>query len=283
MGKTGASNEKRVNGWPAFEFSELLNDRTSVFRRTRRSIFSSCPMTSPSKSGLVREFGRGLKALFWMKSIGVPVFMYLFFLGYLYILKHAVFPVTVMPLTRIDRMIPYQTGAWLLYVSLWIYVQVPLCLIDRRRELVLYGWVAAVVSLIGFGVFILWPTAVPANAVEPIDSLFAGIRQIDTTGNSCPSLHVAFSVFTAAWLERFLRKARISDFFRWLNVAWCLGIVYSTLATKQHVMLDACAGAALGLAGAALQAHFERRYVRQTGLASIADQPAQISPAARKL
>jgi len=240
-------------------------------------------MTPPLRTSLAREFGRGMKALFWLKAVGVPGFMTLFFFGYLYILKHAVFPVTVMPLTAIDRAIPYQPSAWLLYVSLWIYVQLPLCLIDRRRELVRYGWVAAAVSLVGFAIFVLWPTAVPDVATGPSNSLFEGLRSVDTTGNSCPSLHVAFSVFTALWLERFLRNTRISGLARILNVGWCLGIIYSTLATKQHVMLDACAGGVLGLVGAAILARVEERCREQVALAPVAPELAQINPATRKL
>ena len=39
---------------------------------------------------------------------------------------------------------------------------------------------------------------------------------------------------------------------RWLaliNVCWCVGICYSTLATKQHLLIDVLAGAALGGVG----------------------------------
>jgi hypothetical protein len=240
-------------------------------------------MTPKSETASAREFGRRVKAQFWLKSFGVPCFMALFFLGYIQILNHAFFTVTVMPLTAIDRLIPYQSSAWLLYVSLWAYVQLPLCLIDSRRELVRYGFTATGISLVGFGLFIFWPTAVPVAAVGVADSLFAGIRSIDTTGNSCPSLHVAFSVFTAIWIERFLRNAGSSVVFRCLNAGWCLGIVYSTLATKQHVMLDACAGAVLGFAGAAMQARLEPRHCEQMALSPASSELAQIRPAARKL
>jgi len=34
-----------------------------------------------------------------------------------------------------------------------------------------------------------------------------------------------------------------------INACWCVGICYSTLATKQHLLIDVLAGAALGLAG----------------------------------
>jgi len=240
-------------------------------------------MTPKSETALPREFGRRMRAQFWLKSFGVPCFMALFFLGYIEILKHAFFPVREMSLTAIDRLIPYQPYAWSLYISLWVYVQLPLCLIDRRRELVLYGATAVVISLVGFVFFIFWPTAVPIAIVDTADSLFAGIRSIDTTGNSCPSLHVAFAVFTAIWLERFFRRTKISVAARFLNVGWCLGIIYSTLATKQHVVLDACAGAGLGLAGAALQAYLEEPRRERPTTAPTPGGRAQSSPAERKL
>jgi hypothetical protein len=240
-------------------------------------------MKSDPKPASFPELGRRVRSLLWLKSTGVPAFMALFFLGYLYILKHAYFPVTTMPLTAVDRLIPYQVSGWLLYVSLWAYVQLPLSLIDNRRELFLYGWLATGISVVGFAFFILWPTAVPALADDVAGSLFSGIRRIDTTGNSCPSLHVAFSVFTALWLERFLRRNLPSNALRLLNVLWCLGIVYSTLATKQHVALDACAGAVLGFAGALAQARIERYQGMPVALSSAPSELAQISPEARKL
>ena len=216
-------------------------------------------MSHESNAALLRDITRRLKAQFWLKAVGVPSFMALFFWGYIYILKHAYFPVTVMPLTAIDRFIPYQPSAWLFYVSLWVYVQLPLCLIDNRRQLVLYGWAAAAVSLIGFAFFVLSPTAVPPIGDEVAGTLLAGIRRIDTTGNSCPSLHVAFAVFTAVWIDQFIRKVGASVLFRFINLCWCLGIVYSTLSTKQHVMLDVLAGVPLGLVGALALARLENR------------------------
>jgi hypothetical protein len=59
-------------------------------------------------------------------------------------------------------------------------------------------------------------------------------------------LHAAFCVFAAVVLHAQLRNL---DAPRWLivsNVLWSLGILGSTVATRQHVALDAIAGAALG-------------------------------------
>jgi membrane-associated phospholipid phosphatase len=81
---------------------------------------------------------------------------------------------------------------------------------------------------------------------------FAFLKTIDASGNACPSLHVAFAVFTAIWFRHLLREMGAGRFVRALNWLWCLGILYSTMAIRQHVALDVLAGAALGAIVAAL-------------------------------
>ena len=72
----------------------------------------------------------------------------------------------------------------------------------------------------------------------------------DATGNACPSLHAAFCVFTGLALHAQLGSIGAPRAVRGANALWCLGILYSTIATGQHVVLDALAGAALGAAAA---------------------------------
>ena len=81
---------------------------------------------------------------------------------------------------------------------------------------------------------------------------FSLLQGVDATGNACPSLHVATAVFTAVWVERLLRIVGVPPALRWLNLGWVLAIAYSTVAIRQHVVLDAVAGAALGALFAAL-------------------------------
>lgn len=209
--------------------------------------------------------------------------MALFFAGYFWLLNNPFSEVTVMPVTGIDRFFGYHGGAWILYISLWIYVQLPPMLIERRRELLTLGATAALTSLVGFAFFYFWPTAVPATLADGAGSpLGSSIRKLDTTGNSCPSLHVAFSVYTAVWLENFLRQRRGGAVLaRWLSVVWCLGIVYSTMGVKQHVFIDTIPGAVLGLAGGWLQVRLMQR--KAMGVTGGAADLAQINPAARKL
>jgi membrane-associated phospholipid phosphatase len=210
------------------------------------------PVSHPPGLGWLRLAGARLLALWPAKLVGMPLFMTAFFAVYFWLLTHARLPVTTVPRIFIDRMVPFGPWALGLYVSLWIYVILGPSLISSRRELVSYAWAAAAMSAVGFGTFILWPTAVPVSDFTPYPSL-AYLKGVDASGNAFPSLHVAFAVFTAIWLGRLLRGMGAGAFARTLNVLWCLGIVYSTVAIRQHVALDAIAGALLGAAVAAVQ------------------------------
>jgi len=81
--------------------------------------------------------------------------------------------------------------------------------------------------------------------------------------NACPSLHVAFAVFAAAGLARELRAIGAARWLRALSILWCVGIVYSTLATRQHVVLDVVAGALLGALVALAHSRWELGVVRR--------------------
>lgn len=193
---------------------------------------------------------RGLK--WWpAKMIGTTLGMMLFFAGYFVVLQHPLFPVTTMPLTAVDRLVGFHPGALPLYLSLWIYVSLVPALLITRRELVSYAVTVAGMSAIGLGIFLLWPTTVDWPDADWLQHpAFAFLQSVDASGNACPSLHVAFAVFTAVWLCRLLQQmhaGRGAGAFNWL---WCLGILYSTVAIRQHVALDVLAGAGLGAVAA---------------------------------
>lgn len=75
----------------------------------------------------------------------------------------------------------------------------------------------------------------------------AFLKNIDAGGNACPSLHVATAAFSAVWLHHLLRRLGGPPWILVFNWAWCIAIIYSTLATRQHVALDALGGLILGL------------------------------------
>jgi len=180
-----------------------------------------------------------------------------FFTVYFLLLNHPRAAVTTVPLIAADRLVPFLPWALPLYASLWVYVALAPSLLDDRGDLLSYLGAAAALSAAGFAVFFLWPTCVPRPAIDwSIHPTFARLKTMDASGNAFPSLHVAFAVFTAVWLGRLLRAmdAGLAPFF--LNWLWCMGIVFSTLAIRQHVALDALSGALLGAAAAIAHAHF---------------------------
>lgn len=188
-----------------------------------------------------------------LKSIGTTLFIGLFFGAYFYLLKDPAYPTTVMPITLPDRLIGFQPLALPMYLSLWVYVSLPPALLATRRELHGYGLAMAGTCLAGLMVFYFWPTVVPAANIDwaqypDVDFL----KSMDASGNACPSLHVATAVFSGIWLHHLLRRFGAPLWILSFNWAWCIGIVYSTLATRQHVAVDVLAGLVLGLLAATL-------------------------------
>ncbi len=186
----------------------------------------------------------------WLKFIGVSAFMWLFFTAYFYVLRNPAGPVTTMPLTALDRALPFQSGAFAAYVSLWLYVGIPPGLMLRTRDALVYGAWAAALCAAGLLLFMLWPTAVPADwRSVGVDNHagFALLRGIDASGNACPSLHVASATFSAFWLRRLLHTIGAPWWMSALNWLWLLLIVHSTVAIRQHVVLDAVGGVLLAL------------------------------------
>jgi len=211
------------------------------------------PAARPPDEGWLSQAGSRIRYRWLTKMAGTMACMTAFFIGYFWLLNHARFPVTTIPRIFVDRMLEFRPEALPLYISLWVYVPLAPALLIDRRELVSYAVATMALSAVGFAIFILWPTAIPKPEINwSQHPSVSYLKAVDASGNAFPSLHVAFAVFTAVWLGRILRAIGAGRLARALNWLWCLGIVYSTLAVRQHVALDAIAGAILGAAGAAL-------------------------------
>jgi membrane-associated phospholipid phosphatase len=183
----------------------------------------------------------------WFKIFGVSAFISLFFVFYIYLLKNPAYPVVLMPVLALDDYVSFQPFAFPIYASLWVYVSFPVMLMATRGEIVRYGgWIGSLCA-VSLGIFYFYP-----NAIPPVDidwSLYPAIeflKNIDASGNACPSLHVGTAVFTAIWLQHQLKLMRFGRLIISLNILWCVAIAYSTLATKQHVTVDVIAGACMG-------------------------------------
>jgi membrane-associated phospholipid phosphatase len=173
--------------------------------------------------------------------------------GYFSLLRHPQFPVTLVPMTYIDRVIGFQPWSIVPYATLWPYIALVPMLLHLRREMAPYLSAVTLLSLAGFTCFFFWPTAVPQQDIDWTQyPSIAFLKSVDASGNACPCLHVAFAVLTGLWLEWLLKQMGAPRVLRVLNACWCGLIAYSTLATKQHVAVDLAAGALLGLGVTAL-------------------------------
>ncbi|SFB73113.1 PAP2 superfamily protein [Polaromonas sp. OV174] len=207
-----------------------------------------------------RQAAKLMPRHFYLKSLGTMLFISLFFGVYFYLLKYPAYPTTLMPVTWLDHLIGFQPLALPVYLSLWVYVSLPPLFLASKRELYAYGLAMTLTCLIGLGIFYLWPTAAPAADIDW--ALYPGmdfLKNMDASGNAFPSLHVATAVFSGIWLHHLLHRLSGPLWLLTFNGAWCVGIVYSTLAIRQHVAVDMWAGLVLGGVAAYLSLRQHRR------------------------
>jgi membrane-associated phospholipid phosphatase len=220
-----------------------------------------------------REMWFRMRVHWFLKTVGITGFMWIFFTLYFYLLRHPAQAVFVMPLTALDRAIPFQPASFAAYVSLWVYVGIAPGMVLSLRELFFYGlWIGAL-CLTGLACFYFWPSAVPpydfaadfaARGVQHAG--IAMLQGVDAAGNACPSLHVATATFTAIRVQHLLRATGARVWWFGANWLWLLMIVYSTLAIKQHVVLDVLAGTLLALLFALPSLRWLPAQLRQTRL-----------------
>ncbi len=202
----------------------------------------------PSSTRWLRALWLRCKTLWPMKLVGNTVATIGFFPLYFWIMKNAG-QAWVLPLTAFDRLIAFWPMLLPIYLSLWGYIALPVLLAKDKRELWSFSFGCAAMTAIALVVFWFMPTAIPNFTIDAVPgSSLAFLKTVDSAGNAFPSLHVSFSVFTCIVLVRQLREVGAPAWLRIFNVAWAVGIVYSTMAVRQHVLMDVLGGLALGVA-----------------------------------
>jgi len=187
--------------------------------------------------------GQRIATLWVVKMVGTALGITGFFFLYFWVMHNPPSEPTVMPLTPLDHWVGVSDDAMLLYGSLWFYISLPSALARDKAELWACARDAAIMAAVGLVVFWFFPTTVP---VFPVDwanyPALQFLKATDVGGNAFPSLHVAFAVLTTVMLGRQLRSVKAPGWTHAVNVLWSLGIVYSTLATRQHVLIDVLGG-----------------------------------------
>jgi PAP2 superfamily len=171
----------------------------------------------------------------------------IFFYAYFWAMRHPLGAVTVVPVTWIDELIGFQPLAFPLYAFLWFYISLGTALARDFRELAAFGVASLAISVVGLAMFMLLPTRAPEFAIDVTAyPMLHFLKSVDIAGNAFPSLHAAFCVFTAVVLHVQLVSLDAARWVRACNVLIGVGILYSTIATRQHVALDAIGGVVLG-------------------------------------
>ncbi len=230
-------------------------------RRAAGKAQTEAGLSSPqSATSWQRELWARVRHGWWVKMIATTAGISLFFVAYFWVLHHPQFALTVVPLSWLDQAIPFEPAALPVYFSLWLYVSLAPALQKDLRGLATFGLASSLLSIAGLAIFLLWPTTIPSFDIDWTQHpSIEFLKNVDVASNACPSMHVAFAVFTAIWLHRVLVDIDAPRSLFWLNGIWSLAISWSTIATRQHVAYDVLAGAVLGALFALPQLHMPRR------------------------
>jgi membrane-associated phospholipid phosphatase len=172
----------------------------------------------------------------------------LVYVPYYLLQRHPVFQPTVMPLSFCDRLIPFVDRAVWLYLSIYLLMPIGPYLMARRQEILRYAKGVVLIGAIADLIFFFWPTLCPRPATGGATAAYRLLTVIDNPSHAFPSLHAAFAVYSALCATQVLRELGGRTIWRSAIWFWAFSIFVATLLTKQHVIVDLAAGAAIGFA-----------------------------------
>lgn len=153
-----------------------------------------------------------------------------------------------LPLTWIDRSIPFVPDSIWIYVSLYLYI--PYVYLLNRCSVSLNKHLYSFLFSILFSIVCFWlfPIAYPRELFPlPEDTggitqfIFQVLRSVDRPNNCSPSLHVALAYQIAfGFLED---QKRYFPLF----IVWATALSVSTMTTKQHYFSDVVSGLVLAV------------------------------------
>lgn len=197
----------------------------------------------PVRPSWARLLWRRVRSLWVLKMLGTMAGIGGFFVLYFWTQQHTAARAVTLPATWIDDWIGVHQLALLPYVSLWLYVSLAPAFAAHGGALRAYLAGAATIAGLGLASYWIFPTVTPAFDVDWTQHpMLQFLKQSDPGGNAFPSLHVAFACYTARVIGSQLASLGAPRWARRFNGLWCLLIVYSTLATRQHVFVDVLGG-----------------------------------------
>lgn len=187
-----------------------------------------------------------VRSLWRLKLVVTLIVSILFWSIYLFLSRHAWFPLHTLPITMLDVWAGYHPAVWSwVYESIFLLTGLAPWLIVSREQLRRYVAGFAFLSLVSFLLFAIFPVASPRPASVSNSRFLIFITRVDGPLNAFPSLHAGCLIYNLALVHRMFGKSLIpwAAALLWL---WALLILFGTLATKQHYALDLLAGAIIG-------------------------------------
>ena len=188
--------------------------------------------------------------------------------------RYHFFPVLSIPLTPLDRWIPFQPDFWTpFYLSIYILTFFVPWLITSRADLKRYALGLIIGTGLCFLAFFFFPTASPRPATFSSTYFYRFVLLLDGPLNAFPSLHAWFLCYTLL-LAHTILGSRLS-LLDWVFLfLWSAAILYATIATRQHYALDLPAGACLGYISHKL-AWRERKAPVEANASTLLSNPSQ--------
>ena len=146
---------------------------------------------------------RRVRTLWRTKTFLTAIISVLFWGPYLFLSRHAFFPVHELPLTWLDRWAGFQPSPWVwIYESVFLLTGTVPWLINTREGLRRYAAGFGGLAGICFLIFTLFPVAAPRPENLEANQLLIFITSLDGPLNAFPSLHAGCLVYTLALLRR---------------------------------------------------------------------------------
>ena len=170
--------------------------------------------------------------------------------AYLIVQRVILLPTWRLPVTWLDKVIPFDPVWVWAYLSLYLLMPIAPLLTRSREDLLRYTRGVLFYFAIGLICFALFPSPGPRPLPPHEAWLYNGLISIDRPYNSIPSLHATCAVFAvlyAGYASRETNRRRLR--LALLGVAWLwVGLIlYSTVATRQHFAVDLLPGIILGV------------------------------------
>lgn len=172
------------------------------------------------------------------------------------------FPALPAPTLGIDQWVPFQPAWALIYQSVFIVYTLAFWLPRDIDAVKRYARNLIAVYVVGAVIFWLYPTLSPRPDHAESSLHYWLISAVDGPRNAFPSLHAAMGLLAAVTLSGHLKACRVSPWWRVALALWWVALLYSTLATRQHRLLDLLAGICLALISFALSSITIHAYSR---------------------